>query len=132
MAKVYGVHPLELNPGVTPEDFESFIMGEGAPLIRATVSKTTILKGDRGARKGKYMALIEFDSVEDRDKAYPVADVPAEESARALPDDVQRLFAKWATLVSGLADPASYTDYVALTSSAEASPAMGMAASQNA
>ena len=108
MAKVYGIHPLELKPGVTEAEFEQFIHGEGAALFQiANGAKNFVVKGDRGVRAGRYAVLLEFDSVEVRNQVFPLADQPA-----TAPDPQAALYQKLFTLVSGVGDPATYTDYV--------------------
>jgi hypothetical protein len=71
MAKVYGMHTLELRPGVKGEDFERFVAQEF--LTRANVEgwRLSLLKGDRGERTGKYLALWEIESVAARDRMSP-------------------------------------------------------------
>ena len=108
MAKVYGIHLIELKPGVSVAEFEQFIQGEGAALFQMpNGAKSSVLKGDRGARAGRYAVLLEFDSVEARNQTFPTADETA-----AGPDPQAALYEKLFTLVSGVGDPATYTDYV--------------------
>jgi hypothetical protein len=108
MAKVYGIHPIELKPGVSAAEFEQFIRGEGAALFQTpNGAKSSVLKADRGARAGRYAVLLEFDSVEARNQMFPVAD-----QTPAPPDPQAALYEKLFTLVSGIGDPATYTDYV--------------------
>jgi hypothetical protein len=49
-----------------------------------------------------------------QNREYPVADVPPGEQIAQMPEATQRFYRKWASLVTGLADPATYTDYVIL------------------
>ncbi len=115
MAKVFGIHMIELNPGVTPEQFENFITGEGAALLKGQQGKIYLVKGDRGARAGMFASINEYESVEERDRAYPVVSAPAEELMKGLPEETQRLYAKFASLAHGLDDPTMYTDYVVIS-----------------
>jgi hypothetical protein len=111
MAKVYGIHPLELSPGVTGEAYEQFATGEGAALLHMFPGvKIALLKGDRGARAGKYAVIWEFDSVEARDAVFPPGQSQAQ-AAQQLPESVARLLEKAAPLASGWGDPQFYTDY---------------------
>ncbi|HET7076876.1 MAG TPA: hypothetical protein VFM49_05435 [Chloroflexia bacterium] len=112
MAKVYGIHPLELQPGVTGAAYEQFMAGEGAALLHAIPGgKVSLLKGDRGARAGRYAALWEFDSAAARDQVFPPGQ-PTAESMEQLPEPLRRLFEKAATLARGAGDPQFFTDYV--------------------
>ncbi len=112
MAKVYSIHPLELKPGVSGADLEQFAAGEGAVLLQTESGKAMLLKGDRGARAGQYALLTEYESVEARDQAYPVADVPPEEQLSGLPEPLRSLAVRFLGMASGLGDPGTYTDYV--------------------
>jgi len=67
MPRVIGIHEFELKPGVTEAEFEdavrAFILvdrSEGDTI-------TSLIKSDRGTRRGQYGLLIEFESVEARD-----------------------------------------------------------------
>ena len=112
MAKVYAIHPLELQPGVSGADLEQFLAGEGAVLLQTGPGKATLVKGDRGARAGQYALLTEYDSVAARDQAYPVADVPPEEQMSSIPEPMRSLAVRFLGMASGIGVPGSYTDYV--------------------
>jgi hypothetical protein len=117
MAKVFGVHEIELRPGVTAEEFERFLAQEYAPAEAPPPAglKVYHLKGDRGERAGKYLVLIEIDSVETRDHYFPA---PGELSAAAQQyfdqrsESQQALDAKMDTLVTPVGE--IYTDYVVI------------------
>src|SRR4051812_38026841 len=100
MAKVYGIHQIELNPGVTAEEFERFITGKGAALLRGG-PKTAILRGDRGARTGRYLMIVEFESEDARNQAYPVADAPPTETLESVSEAQQKLGEKLLALAAG-------------------------------
>ena len=68
MAKVFGVTPLELLPGVNGEDFAKFWIEEYAPLGLRLGWISHILKADQGERAGKYAVIWEIASVEERDR----------------------------------------------------------------
>ena len=70
MAKVLGVHEVELSDQ-DPAEFER--------LASAVVAGTwpggitfRLFKADRGTRDGTYLLLIEIDSVEVRDRIFPI------------------------------------------------------------
>ncbi|GAA1998121.1 hypothetical protein [Microbacterium pumilum] len=71
MGKIYGLHSLELRPGVTGEDFERFLTSSIAQLPRMPGWRVALLKGDRGDQVGQYLALVEVDSIEARDRVSP-------------------------------------------------------------
>ncbi len=71
MAKVFGVTPMELRPGVSGEDFAKFWIEEYAPLGLRLGWTSHVLKADRGERAGKYAVIWEQPSVEERDRVLP-------------------------------------------------------------
>ena len=77
MPKVFALHEMELQPGVQPEEYERFFAEEIAPMPELPGWKTRLLKGERGARTGKYLVLFEIESLEARDRYFPS---PGEES----------------------------------------------------
>ncbi len=74
MSKIISVHILEPLPGVTLEDYEKvmFEAAQAFQMIDAKGWKTYVSKGDRGIRKGKYALIHEFDSIEARQRYFPV------------------------------------------------------------
>lgn len=80
MAKVLGVHEIELGDGADPAEFER---AAGA-FVAATAPDgvaVRLFKGERGLRDGKYLMVIELDSVETWQRLFPV---PDEDSAEIL------------------------------------------------
>jgi hypothetical protein len=71
MAKVLGVHEIELRPGISGEDFERFFQEKVASMPLPAGWRQYLLKGNRGDRMGKYLLIIEADSVEVRDRIAP-------------------------------------------------------------
>ena len=71
MPKVFGMHEIELQAGVEPEDYERFFAEELAPTLKLPGWKTHLLRGDRGARGGKYLVLHEIESQDTRDRYFP-------------------------------------------------------------
>jgi hypothetical protein len=115
MAKVFGIHELELRPGVTPEQFDQFVRDEVARAPTQPVWTVHVLKGDRGTREGKFAVLIEIESVETRDRLFP--DPGGEPSAEAQQylASAGTLMEKWASLATAPGEPGTvWTDYVVL------------------
>ena len=80
MSRVVGIHQLTLKEGIASEAFEKFFKEEfivlGADLSGV---KSSLFKGDKGNREGEYMMLVEFESVETRDRLFPRSgEVPKE------------------------------------------------------
>jgi hypothetical protein len=109
MAKVYGLHEIELRPGADPAEFEQLV---AAPEVEQFEGWTAhLLKGERGERTGKYMLLIEIESIEARDRYSPS---PNEASAEA--EELSRRNAayweRWQKLATMPGDDTVFTDYV--------------------
>ncbi len=108
MAKVFGIHEVELRPGVTAEQFEQFIADTASQWPQFEGFTTYVAKGDRGAHVGKYIFVFEIESTKARDRYYPAPDVPSEEAQRAS-EGSAAMFEKLDSLCSS-----TFTDYVAL------------------
>lgn len=109
MAKVFGMHMIALLPGVKAEDFEKFVAEEVYPIPSFEGVEFYLLKGDRGDRDGKYLWVMEIESVERRDQLFP--------SPGEMSPEVQQFFAqygamleKWATFATPM--DTITTDYV--------------------
>jgi len=72
MAKAFSVHEIELKPGVTEEEVESFFSDPQNTRYTPPGMTWYFTKADRGDRKGKYAFILEFDSLEKRDRIFPV------------------------------------------------------------
>jgi hypothetical protein len=118
MTRVYGLHEIELNPGVSEEDFENFFLNEMATAPIFPGFKLQLLKGDRGARAGKYLMLFDIDSRETRDRFAPASNKSSEESDQFQEehkDVLEPLFQKWATFSpTDIGQNLNYTDYLVL------------------
>ena len=101
MAKVFGVVPLELRPGVKGEDFVKFWLEEYAPLGQRLGWESYVLKSDRGARVGQYAVIWEIPSVESRDRISLGKGQLTEEGQRLLEPEFQVLNKKLDTFVTG-------------------------------
>ncbi|MCK4784806.1 MAG: hypothetical protein KAV87_13725 [Desulfobacteraceae bacterium] len=109
MSKVFGMHMIALHPGVKAEDFEKYIMEEVYPVPTPEGSKYYLLKGDRGDREGRYLWMMELESVEVRDRLFPSPGEMSKEVQQFV-EAQAALFEKWATFATPM-DVIS-TDYV--------------------
>jgi len=115
MAKIYGMHMIGLRPGVKGEDFEQFFRDRVAPLPGFPGTKSYLLKGERGDREGKYLLMVEIESIEARNRFAPAPDESSDEGQRfmeAHKDAIAPVLAEWEKLASGIGAPTIYTDYV--------------------
>lgn len=114
MAKVLGMHALELKPGVNPKEFEDFVVRDVLPIYRKVPGQTIeLLKGDQGKRDGKYMVLIEIESPERRDQIYP-AEGGFSEKVQKIVGDTDAIWNKFSSFVVEFPD-SDFTDYVTVT-----------------
>lgn len=112
MAKVMGMHKVELKPGVDGKEFEQFIRNEVSPFYNRVSGQTVhLLKGDQGERDGKYLVLIEIDSPERRDEIYPPPEGRYAEDIQQMLGDAGAIWDRLASMVEEFPD-ATYTDYV--------------------
>jgi hypothetical protein len=114
MPKVYGLHEIELQPGVEPDEYERFFTEEIARSPMVPGWKVHLLKGDRGARAGKFLVLLEIESLESRDRYFPR---PGEESEQYTQffeqhPEAASAFEKWQKLGPFGSETDVSTDYV--------------------
>jgi hypothetical protein len=108
VSAVVSIHEFELGPEVSDEAFEKLVLEEWVPAWSQVpgMGNFKLLKGNRGARDGKYTFTFEMESVERRDQLFPQPGVGSERIEQfqaAHPGLVERL-------ESFLADNA-WTDY---------------------
>jgi hypothetical protein len=118
MTRVFGMHEIELNPGVNEEDFENFFLNEVAKAPAYPGWSVRLLKGERGVRQGKYLVLVDIDSVEARDRFSPAQNQTSEEANqfdREHKDEMEPVFQKWTTFSpTDLGQNLNFTDYLVL------------------
>ena len=117
MPKVFGLHEIELQPGVQPEEYERFSAEKIAPSPELAGWKTHLLKGERGTRAGKYLVLLEIESLEARDRYFPRPGEESEEFTRFFEQHPEAAAAleKWQELGPFGSETDISTDYVAVT-----------------
>jgi hypothetical protein len=71
MAKVLGAHEVELGPDHDPAEFERLAAAVVAESWPGGI-RFRLFKADRGTRNGTYLLLIEIESVEVRDRIFPI------------------------------------------------------------
>ena len=114
MPRVISIHEFELKPGVTEAEFEdavrAFILvdrseGEDGSL-------TSLIKSDRGTRRGQYGVLIEFESVEARDSWF-AEDGPTDKFNQFMARHPEWMPA-WEHIQSLAVEPHPWSDYLVL------------------
>ena len=71
MAKVFGIHHLELKPGADAAEFEQVVSDEFNALPKLAGWERSIVKGERGDNIGKYVLIFEVESLETRNRDHP-------------------------------------------------------------
>src|SRR4029453_6827012 len=117
MPTVYGLHEIELQPGVEPDEYERFFAEELALSPELPGWKVHLLKGERGARAGKFLVLLEIESLEARDRYFPSPGEESEEFTRFFQEHPEAAAAweKWEKLSPLGSKTHVSTDYVAVT-----------------
>ena len=101
MAKIFAFIPLELRPGITEQEFIKFYYEQYAPFGARLGWKGSVLKADRGERAGKFAAIWEIPTVEQRDRFQPALDQLTEEAKRLLGPEFDEIDKKLYTYVTG-------------------------------
>jgi hypothetical protein len=116
MPTVYGLHEIELQPGVEPDEYERFFAEEIAPSPMLPGWRVQLLKGDRGVRAGKFLVLLEIESLEARDRYFPNPGEESEESTRFFEQhpEAAAVWEKWQKLGPFGSKTDVSTDYVAV------------------
>jgi hypothetical protein len=112
MSKVFGIHMVALLPGANADAFETYVRDELNPVLNQEGWHSYLLKGDRGDREGKYLWMIEFDSVEVRDRLFPAPGVMSKEAQQAF-EGYTAIFEKWTTFATPM--DTITTDYVVVS-----------------
>jgi hypothetical protein len=114
LPKVFGIHIVELNEGVTAEFFERFVVEQflpALPLKQTPGVKAYLLKADRGERQNKYVWMFEFDSIETRNRYFPAVNRISPELAKLI-EPLRELSQVWTA-----ASTRAKTDYIVLAES---------------
>ena len=108
MAKVFAFTPLELRPGVDEQEFVKFFNEQYTPFGARLGWQGYVLKADRGVRAGKFSAIWEIPSVEQRDRFNPNDDQLTKEADRLLGPEFDEINKKLDAYITGW----PFTDYI--------------------
>ena len=110
MTRIVGVHEYDPKPGVTEAELEQAIRAFVAqPQIGGSAS---LIKSDRGTRRGKVGLLFEFESVEARDRL--VTDDGFTEVLNAFIASHPQWMRAWEHMLSLTVQPTTWSDYQVL------------------
>ena len=112
MARLYAMHKIALKPKADPEEFERFATEEARPVFEQIPGmRWRLLKGDRGDRKGRYLEILEFDSVESRDAFIPEDGGELSAKYQTYMERWKPVMERWVEFAASEYDP-TFTDYV--------------------
>jgi len=112
MAKVFGIHHLELKPGVDVAEFERIVSDEFNALPELAGWELSIVKGERGENIGKYVLIFEVESLETRNRDHPSGGTFSPELQKVF-DTSSPTFDKLSSyLTTPLFKGGKFTDYV--------------------
>jgi hypothetical protein len=109
MAKIFGIHEIELLPDADAAAFERFVLKElPKPFPGWTLH---LAKGDRGSRSGRYAVIFELDTTSRA--RYSPSENQLNDEGKRLADAVAAQTAKMATFTTTVMGTNSvFTDYV--------------------
>ncbi|GAA3690561.1 hypothetical protein GCM10022204_01890 [Microlunatus aurantiacus] len=113
MARVLGVHEIELKPGVDPDRFEK-AASEVVTSAQPEGWRTLVLKGERGPRSGNYLIIFEIDGPEARDRLYPAEGQASAEESDRFDREHPETAAAWERLSELIVHFEVATDYMVL------------------
>ena len=109
MAKVVGIVPVDLKPGITDDQVQELAADFVRRFKVPGIIQARLAKADRGDRTGKYVFMWEFESVEVRDRYFPTLGVTSDAWQQNLAGAPAELVDRFFTLFTG-----EITDYVVL------------------
>ena len=107
MAKVIGIHGLQLKKRVSPADWERYLLGPGRP-VEIPGMQASIARVARGPQAGSYALIVELESVETRDRYFPVPD----EGPAGVPEEVRQALVDLVKQLEQLATRTWFGDWV--------------------
>ena len=110
MAKVFGIHEIEVRSGMNEQEFERIATQDAFPALPLPDTRYYLLKRDRGTRNGRHLLVFEFTSVEARDRVAPTDDTLGAEAQRIV-NAASGVLEQWAAYATPVGE-AVYTDYV--------------------
>lgn len=114
MAKVFYIHNLELNSGVTEKEFERFLKEEMSSRTSMPGHKSYVIKGIRGDREGQYTLMGEIESLENYNQGRTPDGQPTESYKKFQEDHPEnKVFSDKFFSLASIIDGGS-TDYVEL------------------
>jgi hypothetical protein len=111
MAKVFGIHHLQLKNTAKAAEFEQIISEEFNALPNIPGWHLSIVKGDRGQNVGKYVLIFEVESVEVRNQGSPGDGTFSPEVQKWL-DMTAPTFNKLSNYITAPLGGGLFTDYV--------------------
>src|SRR5687768_8923521 len=115
MAKVFGIHHLELKNAADAAEFERIVSDELNALPKLPGWEVSIVKGERGENIGKYVLIFEFESLEVRNRDLPGDGTMAPDVQKFM-DTNTPTFDKVSSYLTAPLGGGTFTDYVTVGS----------------
>lgn len=112
--EIISIHDLKLKPGVDEKEFETFTMEKIAPLYKQMKGQDFFLrKGYVGQRTGQYSLFLTFETLEDRNRIYPL-DIGFSEEFKKVMEGKDDIWKKFNSMAEGF-DGLHCTDYLIIS-----------------
>lgn len=111
MTRMIGIHEFDLRPGVTDAELEQAIRALATQPCPSGW-RASLLKSDRGTRRGKYGLLFEVESVEARDRI--VTDAGFSDVFNQFLAANPGWLPAWEHMLSLVVEPNPWNDYLVL------------------
>lgn len=114
MSKVFGIHQLELKNDADVAEFERFVRDEYSVVPTFRGWQVSIAKGDRGDNVGKYLYIMEIESLEVRNYDIPGDGTISPEMQQWVEDSAALDGKLNSFLTKALGSETPFTDYVSI------------------
>ncbi len=112
MAKVFGIHHMELKNDADAAKFERIVSDEFNALPKLAGWESSIVKGERGNNVGQYMLIMEVESLETRNRDIPGDGRPFSPELQKWFDTTAPTFDKVSSYLTAPLGGGVFTDYV--------------------
>jgi hypothetical protein len=115
MAKVLGIHEIEVHEGLSEASLKKAFREIAKQWEDITGWKMLLLKGDKGQRSGKYALIYEIKSVQEREHPKGMSTEEVNRWAEEHKDFLDDFSKKWAAISpTDTSTHEEYTDYIVL------------------
>lgn len=113
MAKVFGIHYITIKTGATLAEFEAYIARATPHFEPWPGVDSYVTKGERGDRKDRLLYVVDFESIETRNRYFPAAQTYSVEALERFAA-YENFMPEWEQYATFGGDPVLWTDYVVI------------------